>query len=156
MSLKQYEISLLFPSSDPGQVPSPLWALIAFFFSRARRNLVVECMIQWLARRTPPTLPSLLWEKQKLNKSYLQPGRPFHIGWINRNSIFPRTSPTPAGSLQLWPVHLCCLSPIMMADPHRGQGVPSNTWQNCRGGGLLLLGSHNLIGSCSNKLSLKW
>ena len=44
----------------------------------------------------------------------------------------------------------------MMADPRRGQGVPSNAWQNFRGGGLPLTGNHSLIGSCFSKLSLKW
>lgn len=42
------------------------------------------------------------------------------------------------------------------ADPHREQGVPSNAWQNFGGGSLLPRGNHNLIGSCFNKLSLKW
>ena len=110
-----------------------------------------------------PPAPSIPCEKQKLNKSNLQPGRPFHIGQINRNSIFLETSPASITGGYWQPSVLAAVArsprlPVTRNDgrPPKGAGCAIKRLTALGEGGLPLMGNHNLIGSCFNKLSLKW
>lgn len=112
----------------------------------------------------PPPLPSVPRETQKPKKSNLQPGKPFHIGRINRNSIFPETSPASVTGGLLTAGLLAAAVPSPLLPVTRNEGRPPQGARGCHQmldspsgeGALPLPGSDRLIGSCLNKLSPKW